>query len=88
MTSSKYRYGIIAMEKAAQTVYVRTGREDYSLYRKMAVISARNGDFRNAVDYHLAVLEVAKKANNIYEVSIRNYSIISVCNIYEGDLYF
>jgi hypothetical protein len=58
----KYRFGILALEAAAECNKLRSRSEPHALYRRLAVVSADNGDHERSLRYHGIALNAARQS--------------------------
>lgn len=78
LASSKYRFGILALEAAARCYQARTYMEFHALYRKLADICSENEDWERALFYHKRIMDRAQKMSNVNETV---YSSQQICRI-------
>eukprot|EP01028_Stygiella_incarcerata_P003286 TRINITY_DN1643_c0_g1_i1.p1 TRINITY_DN1643_c0_g1~~TRINITY_DN1643_c0_g1_i1.p1 ORF type:complete len:1389 (+),score=349.73 TRINITY_DN1643_c0_g1_i1:200-4366(+) len=66
--NNKHKFGVVAYETSALAFKGRRGRDDFDTYRKIAVASSRNKDFRCCTEYYTRILEKAREEKNVNEV--------------------
>eukprot|EP00960_Hanusia_phi_P037450 752953-Hanusia_phi.AAC.2 len=79
LENNKYKYGVLALEAAAECQKLRTGTEPQQLYRQLAMVCTEHGDYERSLRYYSIVLGKARqdgKSNEFIFVSERVSDIL------------
>ncbi|EKX33183.1 hypothetical protein GUITHDRAFT_148091 [Guillardia theta CCMP2712] len=79
LENNKYKYGVLALEAAAECQKLRTGVEPQQLYRQLAMVCTEHGDYERSLRYYSIVLGKARqdgKSNEFIFVSERVSDIL------------